>query len=168
MQAINDTSYLLDHVSAALHRQSDQVLQERLGIGMSQYKILTMLQWRPGATQRDLADYLGQTEASISRQIKLLQQKGLLASHVDPAERRRHLAALTSKGVKLTLAAHEVIAEYHAPMLAKLNPREQEQLQAMLTTLHEYTCAPGRRMACDRPLDIETVYDNQQQRLKEG
>lgn len=161
MQPINDTSYLFDHVSAALHRQSDQVLQERLGIGMSQFKILSMLKWQPGVTQRDLADYLGQTEASISRQIKLLQQKALLVSHIDPAERRRHLTALTNKGVKITLAAEEVLAEYHAPMLAKLNPREQEQFRAMLTSLHEYTCAPGRRMACDRPLDIETMYANQ-------
>jgi DNA-binding MarR family transcriptional regulator len=161
MQPINDTSYLFDHVSAILHRQSDQVLQEQLGIGLSQLKILTMLKWRPGATQKDSADYLGQTEASISRQIKILQQKGLLASHIDPAERRRHLAALTTLGIKITMAAHEVLNEYHAPMLDRLNPRERELFHTMLTTLHEYTCAPGKRLACDRPNDIETVYATQ-------
>lgn len=161
MQPRINTSYLFDHVSAALHRQSDQVLQERLGIGLSQFKILSMLHGRPGATQRNLADYLGQTEASISRQVKLLQQKGLLASHVDPGERRRHLTALTAKGIKIVLAANEVLDEYHAPLFGRLSQREQEQFKAMLTTLHDYTCAPGRRMACDRTGDIETVYANQ-------
>lgn len=161
MQPTSDTSYLIDHIAAVLHRQSDQVLQERLGIGLSQFKILSMLRWQPDATQRNLADYLGQTEASISRQMKLLQHKGLLVSHIDPAERRRRLAALTAKGVKITLAAQEVVTSHHAPMFDRLSQREQEQLRAILTTLHDYTCAPGKRMACDQPGDIETVYAGQ-------
>src|SRR5688572_10235421 len=163
MQLSSNTSYLFDHVSAALHRQSYQVLQERLGVGLSQFKILSMLHGRPGVTQRELADYLGQTEASISRQIKIMQQKGLLASHIDPAERRRHLAALTTKGIKITLAADEVLKEYHAPMFERLSQREQELFRTMLATLHDYTCASGRRMACDRTGDIETIYANQPQ-----
>ena len=59
--------YLLQHTATILMRQSDQVLQERLGIGMSQLKLLMMLQNSPNVQQRKLAECLGQTEASISR-----------------------------------------------------------------------------------------------------
>lgn len=155
--------YLLEHVPSVLHRQSDQVLQERLGIGLSQHKILAMIEWRSGTTQRELADYLGQTEASVSRQVGLLQQKGLLVSRVDPAERRRHLAALTPKGVRITRAAQETLDSFHASMIAHLGSKKQGQLQTILMALHEYSCASGKRMACDRTADIETMYADQTQ-----
>lgn len=161
MPPIADTGYLFDHVASVLHRQIDQILQERLGIGLSQFKMLALIEWRPGVTQRELANNLGQTEASISRQIGVLVNKGLLVSHVDPAERRRHLAALSTKGAKLLLAAHEVLATAYEPMFAHLNPREKEQLQKVLARLHEYTCAPGKRIACDTSGDIETMYAHQ-------
>ena len=152
---------ILGHVASMLHRQSDQILQERLGIGMSQLNILTSLEQRPRIKQRALAAMLGQTEASISRQITILKQKGLLTSHIDPAERRQHLASLTSKGVKITLAAREVLEHFYQELFEGLHAREQVQFQAIIVKLHEQACAPGKRLACDRPGDIEKVYANQ-------
>src|SRR6266545_1497160 len=114
MGPINTLGYLLEHTASIIHRQSDQVLQERLGIGLSQFKILMMLQWRPH-TQRELADSLGQTEASISRQIKLLVEKGMLTVTVNPQNRREHRTTPTAKGIKVGQAAQEVMAEYHGP-----------------------------------------------------
>ncbi len=155
------SGYLLEHVASILHRQADQILQERLGLGISQLKILELVARAPHAKQRALAAGLGQTEASISRQIKLLQQKGLLITQIDPAERRNHLATLTSKGVKITQACHDVLEQFQQDLVANLQPREQEQLQHILTKLHEFACAPGSRFACERPGDIETIYADQ-------
>ena len=153
--------YLLQHVASTLQRQSDQVLQERLGIGMSQYRILTTLQASPNTSQRQMADSLGQTEASISRQVKLLQERGMLQLQVDPSEKRKHITHPTPKGLKITEAAREILNQYNMPMLDGLSSKEQTQLAAMLARLHEYTCAPGRPMACDRPFTIESIYDSQ-------
>jgi len=161
MQPVNTVSYLLQHIAAVLHRQSDQVLLERLGIGMSQFRILVMLQASPGISQRKLGDSLGQTEASISRQIKLLQEKGLCASRTDPAERRKHLAAPTTKGLKITEAAREVLASYHAPMLDPLTDKQRRALQETLHHLHDYSCAPGRPGGCDHPFDLLDLYNAQ-------
>ena len=157
----SSAAYLLEHVAGILHRQIDQILQERLGIGLSQLKILELLEHSSQIKQKSLARSLGQTEASVSRQIKLLQHKGMLLTQTDPQEHRRRLAMLTTKGVKITLAAREVVAQFYQTVLAGLTPREQDQLQKQLTTLHEISCAPGKRLACDRPGDIETVYANQ-------
>jgi DNA-binding MarR family transcriptional regulator len=145
-----------------MHRQADQILQERLGIGISQYRILLMLEQNPNVEQRRLADNLGQTEASISRQVKLLHERGMLATRVNPAEKRKHITAPTLKGVKVTTAASEVLDQYYEPLFATLGAKEQEGLHRALTTLHEGACAPGRPVACDRAFAIETIYDNQQ------
>src|ERR1700755_3521534 len=97
MRPVITTGYLLQHTATILMRQSDQVLQERLGIGMSQFRVLLMLQRNANSQQRKLAECLGQTEASISRQIKLLCEKSLLAVRVNPQSRREHIAVLTPK-----------------------------------------------------------------------
>jgi DNA-binding MarR family transcriptional regulator len=78
MGTTDTIGYMLQHTASIMYRQSDQVLQERLGLGMSQYKILMILHEKPQIRQRVLADQLGQTEASISRQIKLLVERGML------------------------------------------------------------------------------------------
>ena len=121
-----------------------------------------IVQWHPGLGQRQLADCLGQTEASISRQVKLLHEKGLLTTEVDPAERRRHITKPSAKGVKITEAAREVLNTYQAPLLHGMTDKQQAQFLRTLTTLHERICAPGRPMICDQPFDIETVYASQQ------
>jgi DNA-binding MarR family transcriptional regulator len=161
MQSADSIGYLLQHVAAVSHRQSDQMLQERLGIGISQYRILTALEHNPNVEQRQLADNLGQTEASISRQVKLLHTRGMLATRIDPRERRRHVTRLTAKGAKVAEAAREALGQYYQPLFKELNLKEQEQLHGTLTLLHESTCAPGKPMACDQPFAIETIYNNQ-------
>lgn len=146
--------YLVEHTAAILHRQSDQVLQERLGIGMSQFKLLMILQEHPNVQQRELADWLGQTEASISRQIKILCEKGMLAIQINPKNRRQHLTMATLKGIKVTQAAMEVLEDYHSPVFGHLSGKDQKQLVALLRIVHERTCAEGKPHACDRPSGI--------------
>jgi len=154
MGPVMTVGYLLTHTATILLRQSDQVLQERLGIGMSQYKILMMLQHNPNVQQRKLAECLGQTEASISRQIKLLCEKGLLAIRVNPKSRREHITVPTAKGSKLTDAAIEVLEQYHALMFDLVNEKQRQQLQDILQTFHTHICASGKPFACDHPFDI--------------
>lgn len=145
--------YLLQHTAGILARQSDQVLQERLGIGMSQYKILMMLQRNPNVQQRKLAECLGQTEASISRQIKLLCEKGMMVIKVNPKSRREHITILTPRGNKMTDAASQVLEQYHGPILEQLSEKQQQQLIEMLTVIHHHTCVTGKPFACDHSFD---------------
>lgn len=137
---INNLGYLLQHVASLLGKQSEQVLQERLGIGFSQYKILRVLQINPHIKQRQIASNLGQTEASVSRQVKLMIDDGLLRSTVSPRNRREHITVPTAKGLKLTEAAMEALAQYHAPTFAALNEKQREQLREVLETIHHEIC----------------------------
>jgi DNA-binding MarR family transcriptional regulator len=140
MGPTNNIGYLVQRLAFCLSRQSDQVLQEQLGIGMSQFKILMVLGWHSNLQQRQIAENLGQTEASISRQIKLLKEKGLLVTEISPQNRREHITHPTAKGQRVCEKAIEVLNAYHAPMFARLGDKQQSQLLESLTTLYDYAC----------------------------
>ncbi len=140
MRPTNNIGYLLNHLAFMLSRQSDQVLQEQLGIGFSQFKIMMALKWNPSVQQKQIAERLGQTEASISRQIKLLHSKGLLSTRISSENKREHITTLTSKGEKLTEKAMQVLNSYHAPTFAALSEEQQQTLLEILNTMHDAVC----------------------------
>jgi DNA-binding MarR family transcriptional regulator len=154
MQPFNAIGYLLQHTATTLLRQADHVLQEQLGIGMAQFKLLMMLQRSSNMQQIQLATCLGQTEASISRQIKLLSEKGYITSTIDPQSRRQHVASITAEGEKVTKAAMKALAEYSEPMFELLTPEQLEQFRATLILLHSHICSDNKPFACDHPFNM--------------
>lgn len=139
-QPTQSVDFFIQHVATLLARQSDQVLQEQLGLGLSQFRILRTLEHNPRVQQRHIADLLGQTEASISRQIKLLKSKQMITSSVNPANRREHLTTLLPQGTRILEAATAVLEQYHAPTLNTLSNKEQATLLKLLGALHASMC----------------------------
>jgi DNA-binding MarR family transcriptional regulator len=133
-------SYYLQHMAVLLARQSDQVLQEQLGIGMSQFRILQTLQANPSIQQKQIASLLGQTEASISRQVKLMQARGMIVAEANPQNRREHLTVLLPKGERLLEAGAQVLEQYHEPAFAGLSRKDQAKLAELLSRLHAGIC----------------------------
>lgn len=158
MESLGSLSYLLSHTATILYRQTDQALQERLGIGMSQFKILMLLIDQPQVQQRTLAESLGQTEASISRQIKLLCERGMLVAAINPHNRRQHVPAPTAKGIKLARAAQELIDAYHTPTFDQISDKQQRQLLEMLRSMHASVCQAGKPYACEYGAGLGEVW----------
>lgn len=152
MGPANNLNYLLTHLAAVIGKQSDQVLQEQLGIGLSQYKILMVLEWNPRVQQKAIADSLGQTEASVSRQISLLTQKGLLVSKPDPQNRRKHITTPTPRGMQLTEAANGIMRRSFGQEFAGLGDDQLMNLMTGLQQLHRIVCRTGKPGACDHQL----------------
>jgi DNA-binding MarR family transcriptional regulator len=152
MNPATNLAYLMQHLAAVMGRQSDQLLQEQLGIGLSQFKILMVLEWNPRIQQRAIADSLGQTEASISRQIKLLRGKKLLQTKLDPQNRRRHITAPTPLGMQVTEAASDILRRSLSPDFASLGDDKLLQLATGLQHIHRLVCRPGKLGACDHQL----------------
>lgn len=152
MNPATNLAYLMQHLAAVMGRQSDQLLQEQLGIGISQFKILMVLEWNPRVQQKAIADSLGQTEASISRQIKLLRGKKLLHTKLDPQNRRRHITAPTPLGMQVTEAASDILRRSLSPDFASLGDDQLLQLATGLQRIHRLICRPGKLGACDHQL----------------
>jgi DNA-binding MarR family transcriptional regulator len=154
MGPTNTLNYLLTHLAAVMSKQTDQLLHEQLGIGFSQYRILMVLEWNPRIGQSAIASSLGQTEASISRQIKLLKERGLLATQADPLNKRRHITVPTPMGMQLTEAAVNILRRSFGPEYAVLGDDRLTQLLVGLQQLHRITCQPGKLGACDHQLGL--------------
>lgn len=140
MRLNNSIGYLLQHTASLMAKQNEQVLQEKLGFGMSQFKILRTLQAKVSTTQREIAVMLGQTEASISRQVKLMLDDGLLSITVSPTNRREHVVVSTSKGLHATEAALEILADHYRPIFQELGETEQAKLLEGLQKFHGLLC----------------------------
>jgi DNA-binding MarR family transcriptional regulator len=135
-------------------RQTDQLLQEQFDIGLSQFKILMVLEWNPRVQQKAIADALGQTESSISRQLKLLKDKRLLITKQDPQNRRRHITTPTPHGMQVTEAATAAMRRHLGPEFSGLGDEQLLNLVSGLQRLHRIVCQPGKTGACDHPLGL--------------
>lgn len=122
----------LHNLNALLSRESDALLQEQLGIGLSQYKILMVVQKHPDVQQKVIAEQLRQTEASVSRQIKILQQRGMIMSLKNPNNQREHLAGLTIKGARFITMADKILTSYHQTFFSRLSEAQQQKLHTLL------------------------------------
>jgi DNA-binding MarR family transcriptional regulator len=153
MAQINNLNYLMHHLAAVLNKQSDQILQEQLGIGLSQYKILMVLEWNPYVKQKIIAKSLGQTEASVTRQIKLLKAKGLIATKINPNNKRVHQNQPTPLGMQITEAADSILKKGLLHNIG-VNENEFNKLNEDLNHLHKAICRPGQLGACDHQLGV--------------
>lgn len=132
----NDLASLLDQTAFLLARHSDQTLQERLGFGYSQYKIMQILQFSPNLQQKQIASKLNQTEASISRQIKLSQSQMLLNIYINPKNKREHLISLTQKGERLVIEAENILNTYNSDLLDKMTEKQHEEIIRSLSEIY--------------------------------
>lgn len=154
MGPTNNLNYLVHHLAAVMDKQADQLLRDQLGLGQSQYKLLMVLEWNPRVQQRTIADSLGQSEASVSRQIKLLKHRGLLLSKPDPRNRRKHITMPTPLGMQITEAATAIMRRNFGPEFSRMGSDQLLQLIAELQRFHHIVCRPGKAGACNHQLGI--------------
>jgi DNA-binding MarR family transcriptional regulator len=118
--------FTFQQLAFSLLQKSDNMLQNHYLIGYAQYKLLEVLSEHPHSSQRFVAMRLGQSEASVSRQIKLMQRKGLLRVGIPSEDRRARVVSLSTKGTELQIAAAEMLNTIYGREFSRLN--EQEQL----------------------------------------
>lgn len=128
----NSIGYLLHELAHLIDAESDQVLRERLGIGFAQFKVLLVLEENDTSTQKQIASALNQTEASISRQVKVLRQKALARITTRPSNRREHLVELTERGHQMIDKSTSALNSYHGPMFERLSEKQQLQISGAL------------------------------------
>lgn len=114
-----------------LEKRADESLRAELDIGFAQYKVLEAINQNMLARQNMVAAMLDQTEASISRQIKILQKKGLiLVSEVMGNKRAKELS-LTVVGDEMVRHAEELLDVTQAQVMGGLSYQEQRLFQEL-------------------------------------
>jgi DNA-binding MarR family transcriptional regulator len=100
---------------------------------------------RLGATsQQALIEALAIDASALVSILNDLERDGLAGRERDPADRRRHIVAITPTGRKTACAVENAIAELERDTFAALDDTEVAQLHALLGRLplrpHESAC----------------------------
>lgn len=148
MDAKNNLGYTIHHLGSAMDRQTDILLHNKFQIGFSQFKILLALRERNSVQQQNIAEFLGQTEASVSRQIRLLVNLGLVSSRKNPDNKRQTITALTPRGSHVVAQAISALEVYYAPMFSQLSPAQLEAFSKVIDILHARVCSTGLPGTC--------------------
>lgn len=131
---------ILQHITSLLSRHSDQVLLEQLGIGYAQFKIIRTVSDSPNCKQRYVSDLLGQTEASISRQIKLLLKLDYLRSDRDPLNKRNHVLNVTIRGKNIYDAGERVLERFYSDKITQIGVKNYDELIDKLRKIDTILC----------------------------
>jgi DNA-binding MarR family transcriptional regulator len=129
--------YMIHRLAMSLDSASDRMLRRQLDIGLSQLRILLVLEELDGVPQQQIAEELSQTEASVSRQIKILSKKGMIEVEGSFNNKRQRLICQTHQGHEAARRSVKILNDLHNPLLGHLNDGEQRQLVRTLKTILE-------------------------------
>ena len=125
----------IQRLAFRIERHADQILLEKLGIGFSQFRIIHELERNPKAKQNQLARALGQTEASISRQVKIMRVDRLMITSINPSNKREHITTLTPKGARIKEAATESLDKLYKSLIEDLSSKDIDRLNKAIDSV---------------------------------
>jgi DNA-binding MarR family transcriptional regulator len=103
----------------ALARRFDEALRP-LDLTSGQYSLLMSLNRPQPATLGAVAEVLAMDRTTVTANLKPLQRRGLVASAVDPADRRSRRLSLTDDGRDLLARALPIWTATHAQVDAEI------------------------------------------------
>ena len=125
----------LHRLEFILQHQSDQLLRSRLGVGFGQIRIMDELSNTTARSQREIASQLYQTEANISRQLRLLQKKGLVNIVRKPEDKRQRQVTLSTKGSRVYSQAQAILGKFQKQVLSSVEYRDAYNFTETATKL---------------------------------
>jgi DNA-binding MarR family transcriptional regulator len=99
------------------------------------FGVLTLIDSRPGQTQRELVAGSLIDASSMVAVLDQLEADGLAERRIHPSDRRKHAVHLTAKGKRTLGRARELAIEYADELLAPLDEDERETLRLLLRKL---------------------------------
>ena len=132
--AIAEFWFSMRKASSLMDRAGDRLFRGGLGIGLTQYMVLSVVDARPGQfNQQSVAQTLGITKAAVSRQIEMALAAGYLTTSVSNYSRRDNLVTLTPKGTRLVRTGDALLA---TELQRGFQSTNETDLQAALRALH--------------------------------
>jgi DNA-binding MarR family transcriptional regulator len=130
---------LLTRLARAANRSLAQALEE-LGLRSVHFAVLHRLADAGPSSQADLAAGLRIHASNLVRVLDEMEEEGLIDRERDPADRRRQVILLSSRGVRALQQAERAAARTEAQLLAALSPAEQKQLRSLLGRVASHAC----------------------------
>jgi DNA-binding MarR family transcriptional regulator len=138
--------------AALRHTEELQRFLTRFDLTTTEFVTLRVLRREPEPhvmTPSALHETLVMSPGGMTKILKQLEAKGLVARRADSADKRRNLVELTARGVSVIAAAQNAVRDFDVALLARtLSDREQQRLahllRKLLMSLEPQRSRPGR------------------------
>jgi DNA-binding MarR family transcriptional regulator len=130
---------IMDHIA-------DLLLQNSLQITYSQFRVMLAIDTLKQPSQREIAHFLGTTEAAVSRQIENLNKKNLVIRGNRQNNRRVNILGLSLDGKSKLGSAYQTLREKMDKVYSVLSNEEQSAFESsiakMITAVKNYQKNP--------------------------
>ena len=103
-----------------------------LGLEPRDFALMRAVGAAEGQTQQAIGERLRIPPSRMVAFVDSLEERGLLERRAHPTDRRARALHTTPRGRKLMARAYEAAVAFEADLCAELEPREREQLLALL------------------------------------
>jgi MarR family transcriptional regulator, transcriptional regulator for hemolysin len=117
------------------------------GGSLAVWLVLLSLKIRPESSQRELAEAIGVTEATLTHHLNTMEARGLLGRRRDPANRRVHIIELTEDGEAAFLRLRDAATSFDRQLREGVTAADTEQLGRLLDRLVANVGAADRDVA---------------------
>lgn len=131
--------YLTRRVATLMDRTGETLFQREIGTSLAQFLVLSVVDAHPGPlNQQAIADRLGLTKGTVSRQIDSAVAAGLMTVRTSPHSRRENVITLTPKGTGLVRRGDAAFEREKVQALPKV---EAEDMRAAIRVLGAMSAA---------------------------
>lgn len=124
--------FFLAAVNNALSRGASALYRERFGIGITDWRIISMLAIEPGITAVRICEVVKLDKAATSRSLRTLEDLGLVQFIAGPVDARRRLWRLSDRGYALHDEILALALDREARLVDGVDP---EDLEAFLRVM---------------------------------
>lgn len=139
---MNDTTQIqtLRHDMRLLARKMELMTKGEAsccGVTLTQCHLLTEIGWAGAASLNTLSDCLGVDKSTMSRNVDILVNSGLVSRTTDPDNRRAVTITLTDAGRQLFQQIEASMTQFYETLLHGLPPGKRSQVLESLELLLE-------------------------------
>lgn len=133
----NFLPYRLSILSNRVSRAIAARYAKAFDLTIPEWRIIAVLGRRPGLTAKEIAEATEMDKVAVSRAVAKLVASDRVAARADAQDARRQLLSLTPQGETLHVRIAPIALESERRLLAALDAREREQLDALIARLLE-------------------------------
>ena len=111
--------------------------QRNFGVNITEWRIMSLLAIEPGIPASRMCNVIGFDKGPVSRNLSMLQKRGLVVIRTAPDDGRTHAISLTARGRVVHDKVFAAAIERERRLLSCLKKDEREVLIDMLRRLHE-------------------------------
>lgn len=124
-----------------LRRMEANRISAEAGLYMGQLPILEYIIHHDGCTQKEIADLMSVSPASIATSTKRLQKAGLVKKQIDEDNLRKNMLSVTEKGMELAIKCRESFDEFDKKLFNGFSDEEllsvKEHLDRLIANISD-------------------------------